>query len=193
MSALAEAVPAVDGYTGPRVVGVDLSLTATGIASTAGWCLKHGQPGLTDAKVPVAGRASRLTELARELLEHIGTPDLVMIESPALSRARGGTFERGYVWWRVVRGLCEAGVPLAEVRANQLKQYATGSGNAVKGLVLVAVSRRWPQFETLGDDNMADAVVLAAMGADLLGAPLCPMPAKNREALEKLSRPAVAS
>lgn len=172
--------------TGPRAIGVDLSLTATGIASSLGWCLTHGRDKLTVASRPLADRVAGLHTLAAELLEHIGHPDLVLIEAPALSRSRGGVFERGYLWFQVVHALEARGIPVVDVVPQQVKQFITGKGSATKGEVLVETARRLPQFDTRGDDNMADAAVMAAMGADLLGAPIVKLPSTYRAALDKV-------
>lgn len=114
---------------------------------------------------------------------------MVCIELPAFSRAGGGTLERSSLWWLVARSLRRREVPVAEVFAQQRMTYATGKGSAGKGAIVDAVARRWPQFETGGDDNLADAAVLAAMGADRLGHPLAPMPLTHRKALDKVRWP----
>ena len=80
-----------------------------------------------------------------------------------------------------------------------LKMYATGKGNASKDAVLAAAIRRYPDVEFDGNDA-ADALILAAMGADHLGFPLvsktpsgrksrATLPARNREALGKIDWP----
>lgn len=168
-------------------IGIDLSLTATGIASSRGWCLKLGVDGIT--KLALLERIAALRVLRLRLATEIGHPDIVCIETPALSRSRGGAFERGWLWFAVAGALVDLEVPIVGVDPNQLKQYATGKGGTNKGGVLVAVTKRWPQFDTKGDDNMADATVLAAIGAELLGEPLCTMPATHRAALAKLRLP----
>jgi len=169
------------------VRGIDLSLTATGLASSLGWCTTVGCDGIT--ALPLRERVLALHKLKAELLEAIGDPGLVCIETPALSKARGGVFERGWLWFAVVSALTARDIPVIGVGTGQLKKYATGDGQANKGKVMVAVTRRWPQFETGGDDNMADAAVPAAIGADLLGEPLAEMPATHRAALTKLDLP----
>lgn len=50
---------------------------------------------------------------------------------------------------------------------------------------ITAVSRRWPDWTTEGNDNAADAVVLMAAGRDWLGAPITDMPKTHRAALDK--------
>ena len=178
----------------PKVVGVDLSLTATGIASSLGWCQTLGEDGITTR--PLDDRLDALENLAREILIVIGGgrgnwPALIVIEIPAYSRSGGGSHERSGLWWKIVRSLRQREVPVAEVANQQRMRYATGRGSAKKGAVIDAVARRLPMFETGGDDNCADAAVLAAMGADHLGHPLAPMPATHRAALDRVEWPTV--
>ena len=46
-----------------------------------------------------------------------------------------------------------------------------------------AMSRLLPDYQTKGNDNLADALTLMAMGTDLLGQPLVALPEKHRRAL----------
>lgn len=175
----------------PRIVGVDISLTATGIASSLGWTRKVGRSNVT--KAPLLVRVAQVAELADSIVMHIGTPDLVVIEAPSFGSftGGGGTLERSALWWKVVERIVGRDIPLAEVAPSQRAKYATGRGQATKSAVVDAVARRWPQFATHGDDNLADAAVLAAMGADHIGHPLCEVPKTHRAALEKVRWPIV--
>ncbi|TQN30584.1 crossover junction endodeoxyribonuclease RuvC [Haloactinospora alba] len=171
----------------PRVIGLDASLTGTGIASSIGWCTIVGRAGVTN--LPLADRDRAIVNLARGVLDTVGTPDLAVIEAPAYSRSGGGAHERSGLWWRVVRHLLAQGVPVAEVAPTQRCRYATGKGQALKTAVVDAVARRWPQYVTGGNDNLADAVVLCAMGADHLGYPIATVPATHRAALDRITWP----
>jgi crossover junction endodeoxyribonuclease RuvC len=173
----------------PRVVGIDPSLTATGIASSLTWCAKLGIDGVT--KMPVWEKTEAIEFLADEIIEEIGQPDLVVIEQVDTARAYGGASERAGLFWLLARRLRGREIPFTDVASAQLKIYATGTSQCKKGAVIDAVARRWPKFETGGDDNMCDATVLTAMGADHLGAPLAPMPATHRRALDKVTWPEV--
>lgn len=167
----------------PTCIGLDLSLTAAGIASSAGWCAIEGAPDITTKALP--DRLDAVDELVDNILILVGrNADLICIEIPAFSRAGGGTLERSALWWMVVRRLRLAGTPIAEVPIQARMRYATGKGAASKGAIIDAVARRWPQFETDGNDNLADAAVLAAIGADQLGVPLAAMPQTHRKALD---------
>lgn len=171
----------------PTAIGLDLSLTGSGIASSAGWCEKVGAKGVTT--MTLDERLAVVNRLADSIIGLARNADLVLIELPAFSRAGGGVLERSALWWLVVRMLRRRGIPVAEVFNQHRMRYATGKGRADKGAIVDAVSRRWPQFETGGDDNLADSAVLAAMGADRLGVPLAPMPATHRKALDGVRWP----
>ncbi|MFJ3699570.1 hypothetical protein ACIPW9_36515 [Streptomyces sp. NPDC090052] len=182
------------GTTAPTVIGLDTSLTATGIASSRGWCSVIGytkarakDPGIT--QLPHPQRITALRALAQDILDEISTPDLVVIELPAPSRSGGGAHERGWLWWHLYNQLHNAQIPIGLLSPNQRALYATGKGNAGKGVVIDAVARRWPDWPTQGDDNAADAVVLMAAGRDWLGYPITPMPQANRAAITKADWP----
>lgn len=176
------------------VVGLDLSLTSTGVAR------------IVDGKAAV-GRVRPKNIDGHERLEFIRedvagwvyedgqAPGLVVIEGPSYGSPSGsqrGHHERAGLWWLVTQDLWMSGVRVAVVPPTQLKTYATGKGNAGKDDVLTAVVRRFPDVAVRGNDD-ADALVLAAMGADHLGQPLVTMPAEHRKALAKVEWPAVAS
>lgn len=173
--------------TARTAVGLDISLTGTGVASSAGWCKRVGRKDIT--KEPLDLRLSHVDQLAGTILELVGRPTLVLVELPAYSRAGGGSWERAWLWYKVIRSLRHAAVPVAEVHNQQRMVYATGKGSATKSAVVDAVARRWPQFATGGDDNLADAAVMAAMGADRLGVPIGSVPASHRLALSRIAWP----
>jgi Holliday junction resolvasome RuvABC endonuclease subunit len=179
-----------------RVVGVDLSLTGTGIAiAVVGGsnpvCTADliGQKGITALPLPERWRA--MGDLCDELLDAVvqapGAPGLVAIENLPAARVAGVILhEKSWLWWMLVGRLVMLDIPLVEVTPAAVKQYAAGKGNANKGAVIDAVARRLPMFATGGDDNRADAAVLCAIAADLIGHPLTEMPALHRKALAKL-------
>ncbi|MFF8422878.1 hypothetical protein [Streptomyces sp. NPDC015680] len=172
------------------VIGLDPSLTATGIASSTGWCEVIGykkprakDPGITG--LPHPQRREALHELHQAITDTIGRPDLVVIELPAVSRSGGGAHERGWLWWQLYNHLAALEIPVGLLSPNQRALYATGKGNAGKGAVIDAVARRFPTWNTEGDDNAADAVTLMAAGRDWLGHPITSMPQTHRAAITK--------
>lgn len=178
----------------PRIAGLDLSLTSTGVA-----LVERGHPpqsvalgseGKATATLPQRHR--RLTLLADKIIDATtlqGPPDLVVIEAPAYSRGTGHMHDRSGLWWLVVSRILTLGYPLIEVGPNLRAKYATGKGNAGKAAVMIAVTRRYPDCDFTTDDE-ADALVLAAIGSRLLGHPLeDSLPKPNLEALKTLEAP----
>lgn len=154
------------------VTGLDLSLTSCGLAritipdgNTTTW--NRTSTGKTDDSLEE--RADRLINLASYIVEDAFLSDLVVIEGPSFGQGRqSGTHDRAGLWWLVVSRLK---VPVVEVSPAQVKKYATGNGAAKKDAVLASVVRRYSWVDVENND-MADALVLAAMGARHLGHPI---------------------
>lgn len=170
-----------------RVVGVDPSLTATGIADADG--------GLhTIASKPddgtVADRARRIATITAHLRPHrLTDAHLVVIEGPAFSRqGQAGVHLRAGLWWRIVGLLHSAGVPVAEVSPSALKKYATGKGNADKSDMRMALYKR-AGLDVSSDDEV-DAWWLRQMGLAHLGDPdAVPLPQTHLSVLHKVVWP----
>lgn len=156
------------------VVGLDLSMTGTGIA----WW-----DGTTTTLHPKTKGDDRLVEITDHLMAIVA--DLVVIEDLPLSARSAGI--TGMVHGAVRAMLKRCGIPYATVPPATLKKYATGRGNADKPAMAVAAYKR------LGlegvDDNRVDAAWLRAAGLDYLGQPLCALPASQRAALDKVDWP----
>jgi crossover junction endodeoxyribonuclease RuvC len=176
------------------VVGVDLSLASTGIAVIDG-------PSVTTFRIvskgtkadTVAERAARVITITGQILECIPTAvDLVVIEGPSLGQSRqAGEHLRSGLWWCLVTRLCLEDQTVVEIPPANLKRYATGKGNSPKDQVLAAVIRRYSQVDVTGND-IADATVLAAMGARHLGVPIEEsLPQVNLAAMAKIAWPEV--
>lgn len=191
----------------PHVVGVDLSLTATGIAWPDGTTMTHGRTGLTAFTTAPGDRSHALSTLAGELLDRIQRATIAVMEKPQLVALEGvptsGTkvdSERCYLWWRLVEKLHLFGIPVLAVPPTSLKLYATSMGNANKREVIQSCKDELPAWQimktgksgkvlTTPDDNKVDAVWLMAIACHLLGHPIVE-PTKFRErALEKLILP----
>jgi crossover junction endodeoxyribonuclease RuvC len=185
--------------TGPVVIGLDTAIgsassSGTGIASSLGWCESVGYPDRKKkdrafSALPHPERLGELTRLAARITETIGRPDLVVMELPAPSRAGGGSHERAWLWWELYRWLHRHDIPVGLLTPNQRAKYATGRGNAGKPAVVDAQARRWPAWETGGDDNLCDAVVLMAAGRDWAGCPLAAVPKAHRTAVDNAQWP----
>lgn len=176
----------------PLVAGVDLSLTSTGIALSTGLLRRITSKGA--AGDGLNERSARLSSLADQVVLAVADAELVVIEGPSYASQGGSAHDRSGLWWLVVANLRDRGVDVVEVTPNGRAKYATGTGTAAKGKVLAAVVRRFAGWD-VDDDDVADALVLCAMGADAAGHPLVEMPAAHRAALRAVAWPlwAVAS
>ena len=171
---------------GPRVLGIDLSLTSSGIAIIANhrvWC--------TTLK-PKASGHDRLELICEKITDWAADADLILIEA-AVSLPKGGNaIIMGGAWWVVTHALWHEAQDYVVVQPSQLKKYASGKGNASKDMVGYEAVRRFPGV-MITDNNQADALWLAHMGCDWLGWPMITLPQLNRTALDTITWPDRAS
>lgn len=169
-----------------NVVGLDLSLTGTGIAIDAGTATIKTSSTIGT----IAGRNARITRILSRILEVAPYRSTVVIEGPSFGPAEksGQAHLRAGLWWRTVDQLLAGECSIYEVAPTALKQFATGSGVASKADMRMALFKRAGIDQA--DDNQVDAWWLWQMGLHLIGdAKLLPMPAKNCAALLKVGRP----
>lgn len=174
------------------ILGIDYSLASTGLAvlcddGSTDTCTIKTPPddGSLEAQIDRIELISTRVEVWADLQ----AGDTVVIEgalhhAPSAHRSKilGG-------WWGIVRRVRAAiDDPIIVVQPRSRAQYATGNGGAKKAEVLAQVPGRYPQFEIPpNNDDVADAVVLVAMGARLLGRPIDPdLPKTHLEALQKI-------
>jgi Holliday junction resolvasome RuvABC endonuclease subunit len=176
------------------VAGIDLSLTSTGIAVIDGPNVATFRITSKGGKADtIAQRAQRLIDITDRTVECIPPDvDLIVLEAPSLGQARqAGEHLRSGLWWHLATTLHLQGRPVADIPPATLKKYGTGRGNAPKDQVLAAAIRRYPHADISGND-IADAVVLAAIGARHLGTPIeNSMPVANLPALDKINWPVI--
>ncbi|RRD61654.1 hypothetical protein EII30_02165 [Leucobacter sp. OH1287] len=149
----------------PRIYGLDLSLTGTGVATFSpemqSWLVYtvSSKPG----GLKVEQRAARLHDLAKRIVKLIASNSTVVIEAPAYSSRTGLVHERGGLYWLVTVLLAARGCRLVEVAPTARAKYITGSGRGDKK----TVKRNVGLFYGEGiarNDNEADAVALCAIG-----------------------------
>jgi Holliday junction resolvasome RuvABC endonuclease subunit len=178
-----------------RVVGLDPSLAGFGAAVVDG------------GQVLFAGRLStgtssghaRFEALLEQVAELTRGAQLVVIEGPSYgsrSQTQTGHHERAGLWWAVVQDVWRDSIPYVVVGPKGRAKYATGNGNAGKEAVKRAASVRFDVGE-VRDDNVADALTLAAMGARWVLEPIDrldsddPLTPKRHAAFEAVQWPPV--
>ena len=168
--------------TAPRVVGLDLSITATGIALTNGHTeTVRGKADLGDL---------RLDHIAIETRLATDDVHLVVIEDLAV-HGPGNGMAAAQVMGAVKVTLLARGTRYALVPPATLKKYATGKGNATKADMAVALYKR--AGLELADDNQVDAWFLRAAGLHHLGHPVIDVPAAQAAALDRITWPEVTA
>ncbi len=126
--------------------------------------------------------------LSAELRLIIKEPELVVVERWAIVRTAGGVLDRWALQWSLMRYLVRHEIPVVEVSSSELKVFATGKAGADKGAIIEAVTRRYPHFETAGNDNACDAIALCAIGCHLMNRPLAEVPKTHSRVLEGLAK-----
>jgi len=162
------------------IVGIDPSLTATGVAFTV-----PAATATDTVKTNLRGMA-RLNYIATEAASYAVGADLVAIEGYAYGRPNQAA-HLGELGGVIRLTLWRAGIRYVDVPPACVKKYATGRGNATKPDVRMAVFKRYGH--DIADDNQCDAFVLMAMALHASGHPLEQVPALNRSALDKIDWP----
>lgn len=159
-----------------KVAGLDLSMTATGLAHTV-----EGAACVHLIK-PKKVKDLRLPEIKAQVRERVTGVDLVLIEMlPPNMKGAGIT---GMVQGIVRDLLLDLGVPYADLGPSALKKYATGKGNASKTeMALVALKRAGLEFS---NDNECDAWWLWVAANEHLGYPVLSLPKLQRDQLANI-------
>lgn len=174
------------------VVGIDPSLTGTGIIVLRNGELGKALTTKNEPKLGTIERVRRIYEQINNVIENLATyssaayfaanclespplspkkiqwepPSLIVIEGFSYGSKGRGVFDIAYLGWRIREELeryrTEDDIPWLEVSPSQVKQFATGKGNANKEIVLQQVYKRWGV--EFNDNNQADAYVLAQIG-----------------------------
>jgi len=159
-----------------RVLGLDLSLTATGYAynDEVTGVIRSKNTGMR-----------RLAEIRGAVMDYTYESDVVVIEGYGFNSQKAVV--QGELGGVVRLALWDRRIPFVDVPPTVVKKFATGKGNADKVQVSLAASRRFG-FE--GDnDNAADAWLLRVMGLAYYAPTADAIPGYQLEALGKVSWP----
>lgn len=158
-----------------KIVGIDPSLTGTGIAvidgdirtyyaTNTGTTVVNGDIKTYTIRSKQRG-AKRLIEIRDTIQKEIADADLVVIENYAYCRANQA-HQIGELGGIIRVLLTESGVKWTTVAPAQLKKFATGKGNTKKEHILQQAYKRWGVECRTSDE--ADAFVLAKIGQALV-------------------------
>lgn len=162
-----------------QIIGIDPSITATGICDVNGnLTVAGGMAHMGDKRLPLI--ADAVQEVAQA-----GRAELAVIEFlPQHMMAAGVT---GMVQGVIRARLMTIGVPYVLVTPSTLKKFATGKGNADKPDMRMAMFKRSGQ--DVRSDDMVDAWWLWVAGRQATGDPVLPMPAGQVAALDVVGWP----
>jgi Holliday junction resolvasome RuvABC endonuclease subunit len=160
------------------VVGLDLSLTSTGVA----WLDGHTHHAETFTTTPKDELGARLEAIKDRCWRVARGAELVVVEDVVATSRNGATVAmvQGVIRWQLWRDH----VPHTFVPPATLKVFATGRGNADKGAMIAEACRR---LDYQGSSNdQVDALWLAHLGAYHVGRPAVDLPQTHLRALTKI-------
>lgn len=161
-----------------NVLGLDLSMTGTGVAFTTA----DGTVATTLVKTAERDGDGRLVQIRNTILELAPGATFALIEAPT-ARSFSSVIS-GMVHGVVREALVELEIPYGTVLPATLKKYATGKGTGDKTpMAMEAYKRAGAEFP---DDNQCDAWWLWQMACDHKGEPVIHLPQLNRESLTKI-------
>ena len=158
-----------------RVMGVDPSLTATGVAYADGSSETLSWQGTGVTRLKAANHWAHFVHVDAEL---------VVIEGYAFAARHSQAHALGELGGVLRLGFLESGVDVLEVPPATLKKFATGKGNASKADVLVSAVKRLDYGGSSHDE--ADALWLREIGLSLADQSTVDLPASHLAALDKL-------
>lgn len=162
-----------------RVLGVDPSLTSTGLARITVESPTADREAVVDVVTTCLTSTGHKTDLPRQrrqrvqglrrgILRAAMGCDLVVMETPFYNRqsTQGAIMDRSWLWGTVVDGLDALGIPCVHMANKQRTKFATDNGNDGKEKVAVAMDRLWHAHlaDKLRNDDEYDALSLATAG-----------------------------
>lgn len=170
-------------FTPARIVGLDLSLTATG------YCIVDRQDGLKfTTGIVTAGKLlglARIDSILSQVSSFVDPHTLVVIEDFSFGSKGQAVFQIAGLGYLVRHCLWKQGIPTLFVAPSTLKKFVTGAGNSDKSVMLKEIFKRWGA--DINDDNAGDAYGLARIGMAHAGID-ADLTAFQKEALTKVKR-----
>lgn len=153
-----------------------MNILALDMATTTGWATTCGASGAWDLRIArdesSGMRLIRFRGKLRELVE-LARVDLIVFEAVTAAQGPKANLDGvklGFKLQAVVEQLVEesAGLDCRSYNLKEIKQHATGKGNASKEEMVSAAEEKWPGVEIV-DDNQADALWLLDLATTYQG------------------------
>lgn len=152
-----------------KIMGIDLSLRATGIVARDPYDDLHRtiilQKLIKSSPTPDQPMIDRLCEIRDRVISLIVSvkPDRIVIEGLSYGSKNTSSLCDLAKLNFAIEVYCKLiGIPYEMVPPSTLKKFVTGKGNCKKDLMLMKVFKRWGvEFE---DDNLCDAFALCKYG-----------------------------
>jgi len=177
--------------TGVSIIGIDSSLTSTGLTLIGNGVVLQTvrvRPKAIKDRTPDQSHA-RLTQILAAISKMVHEapigPLKVGIEGPSFGSKGASVHQVAGLWWLITHHVYTLGLDYYVVSPSGRMKYATGSGRASKDEVLAAVIRRYQNLVEVTGNDVADSLVVAAMGARHYALPLeISLPVVNLKAME---------
>lgn len=165
-----------------QVVGADLSLAATGVATSGGLFTVAISPGLRTT----SARLWRFLTIIGGVWNRIEDDNaVIVVEGPSYRSSGSATHDLAGLWWLFVDRCQDWGWNTVVVPPATLKRFATGKGTATKADMRMALYQR--AGLDIRDDNQVDAFFLRQIGLHLLEDPdAIKLPQTHLAALDKI-------
>lgn len=166
------------------VLGIDLSMTATGIAGN-----DSGEVWMKTIPSKPGQIEDRLMGIVKQVNAIISEhqPTCVVIEGLAMASSTGSSHERSFLHFAVRASLRMRRIPFYICAPSSLKKFVSGGGKCEKSMIIREVYRNWNVVAA--DDNQADAAGLSFVAAAIEGT-YKPTNQAQREVVAKVLEPA---
>lgn len=183
----------------PLILGVDSSLTGTGLArihvttkpidaiasTVADEILVHT---VRVAKPKTKTRREYSRRISQAVVSIDGAMDgvdMIMMEELAYGAKGDTAFVLPWIWGRIIDCAEARDIPIGFANTSQVKKYGAGSGTASKDQVMAAMIRRFPDVN-ITNDNESDALCLALIACRAMGYPIDHPTIKKEEVMAAL-------
>lgn len=162
------------------VVGLDLSLSSTGISG-------NGMIAAIGTPTRGAERLHMISTMIMDYMSEASNPGVV-IEGYSFASKNSQAHAIGELGGVVRLKLWQANIPYVEVAPTARAKFATGRGNASKLEVMSAISARTGTvWSGMGADDKCDAWILEEMGLAALGRARHEWPKQHMAALDAVN------